>query len=371
MSDSKKLYFPALDGLRFFAFLLVFLHHVTFYISDSANFFWQFFNKNGWIGVDIFFVLTGFLVTILLLEERAKFGKFSIKEFLKRRAFRIFPLYFLAILVGFFIVPFIFEGWFGINYLPNNFSNQLQRNLPWYLVFLGNWNSAIFGYGDLRAISQLWAISLDLQFYLLWPLALLFLKSFRSSLIFGVVVILVAILTRAYLISSGVNHPGIYTNTFARLDTFAIGVLLAQILFYKPNILEKLNKFYSSFFQILLLVSTVIFLYLTTAENRLAIRHGIFGYLVISLISSYFILVCIKTNSFLVKVFNLKVFKFLGKISFGLYVWHILSLEMVYYLFKINNSILVPIIAFPILILLAYLSYNFFEKPFSILKNKD
>src|SRR3989344_8628341 len=112
MKPQDKIYLPSLDGLRFLAFLLVFLHHTTFYINPALaqNFLLIFFNKHGWIGVDIFFVLTGFLITLLMLDERDKNGHFSIKNFLIRRALRIWPLYYLSILVGFFLVPILYSN---------------------------------------------------------------------------------------------------------------------------------------------------------------------------------------------------------------------------------------------------------------------
>src|SRR5579872_3871567 len=88
---NKRLYFPALDGLRFLAFLLVFLHHSIFYSSPNLvlNFFLIAIEKNGWLGVDLFFILSGFLITTLLLKERQEFGKYNLKSFWIRRALRI------------------------------------------------------------------------------------------------------------------------------------------------------------------------------------------------------------------------------------------------------------------------------------------
>ena len=263
-----KLYFPALDGLRFFAFFFVFLHHVTFYLREdiSKNIFWKFFQDNGWVGVDMFFVLTGFLVTLLLLEERKVNGQFSFKDFILRRILRIWPLYFLALSVGLAIAMV----------------NGLKINFPWHLVFLGNWGIVLNGYGASRHVSQLWAISVDQQFYILWPLLLLFLKNFKNSLFVAIIIILSSILLRMFLVNSRIQHPAIYVNTFARLDTFMFGSILGFVLFYKPNFLKKIKNLFSPIFQILSITGLVIFLYFVSLENRLAIRNGVFGYLVIS-----------------------------------------------------------------------------------------
>lgn len=357
MSVSHKSYFPGLDGLRFFAFLLVFLHHSSLYLrfDVSKNIFWKFFQDNGWIGVDIFFVLTGFLVTLLLLEERKIYKKFSLKIFTIKRILRIWPLYFLALAVGFVIAM----------------QNGLEINLPWYLIFLGNWGVVLNGYGDLRHVSQLWAVSLDQQFYILWPLALLFLRNFKTSLIISLLIIFSSVVLRSFLVNSGVAHPAIYVNTFARLDTFIMGGVLALMIFYKPTLLDKFQKFYHPLLQVTSIILLAVFLYFVTKDNRLAIRNGVFGYLVISLITTYIILFTIKTNSFIVKTFNLEIFKYLGRISYGLYVWHVLALEILFYLItKAEFTFLIPTLGLPLTILFGFISYKFFEKPFLTLKSR-
>src|SRR5437868_2879263 len=102
--SENRFYYPSLDGLRFFAFLLVFLHHSLLdWTSPNPliNFFLIAIEKNGWLGVDLFFVLSGFLITTLLLKERSDNGNYSLKNFWIRRALRIWPLYYLALIFGF------------------------------------------------------------------------------------------------------------------------------------------------------------------------------------------------------------------------------------------------------------------------------
>ncbi len=241
----NKAYFPALDGLRFAAFLLVFFHHVTFYLKEDIykNIFWIFFRNNGWIGVDVFFVLTGFLITTTLLTEREENNKFSIKNFWVKRILRIWPLYFLALFVGFFVAPFVFSLVFHVPFNLND-----TQSLPWYVLFLGNWNVVWHGWGNLRSISQLWAISVDQQFYIILPLLLIFAKKLKISVILDLSIIGLVIILRYILVVLGVGHPGIYTDTVARLDTFTIGILLAQILFYKPDFFDRYKQFCSGFF---------------------------------------------------------------------------------------------------------------------------
>ncbi len=361
MKQSNKLYFPALDGLRFLAFLLVFLHHVSFYL-ETLNPFWSFFRSSGWIGVDIFFVLTGFLVTILLLQERAEHGHFSLKRFLLRRTLRIWPLYFMALLVGYVLSPQFF-GTFN--------QNEMIQRLSWYLVFLGNWNVVFQGYGSYRAISELWAISVDQQFYIFWPLVLLYTKTLKKALLISSVVIVMAIVLRAYLLGAGVQHPSIYTNTFARMDVFLYGALLAFVYFFKQNFLDKLQFLYSQFLQALVLLFLGGFLYLVHQTDPFAIRHGIWGYVITGSFITYLVLCCIKDKGWLGRVGNVRMFRELGKVSYGLYIWHVLALELVVFLFKQSlDGLELTILALPLTILFGYFSYNFFEKPFLNLKSK-
>lgn len=373
MRKSEKPYFPALDGLRFIAFLAVFLHHATFYMDGdfSENEVWKFFRYSGWVGVDIFFVLTGFLITILLLHERENFGKFSIKHFWYRRILRIWPLYYLAFMVGFFVAPFMFSTVFSNSGFIAISNQEVDNTAIWYLSFLGNWSVVLQGYGELRSITQLWAISVDQQFYILWPLVLLFVTGIRSSLFIGLLFILGAVAIRFFLTQIGTQHPGIYVHTSARLDSFVIGALLAQMLFYKPTWIDKFKWFYSLMFQVLSIIVLVTLLYFSHQQEHFAIRNGIYGYLVIALIISYLILVCIKTNTFLVKILSSTPFIYLGKISYGLYIWHILALEILFYsIGRTEYQLLIPILGLPLTIFFGYQSYIYIEKPFLNYKSK-
>lgn len=367
-------YYPSLDGLRFFAFLVVFLHHVLpSPLADDSyiDHILLTFKKNGWVGVDLFFVLSGFLITMLLLKERDKYGNFSVKNFWVRRSLRIWPLYFLALITGFFIIPFIYSHFLGQDYTDPKYIHEIKTQLPLYATFLGNWAVVQNSYSSFSNIAHLWTISLEEQFYLVWPLILMFIRNLKSTLIVGIFIIISTLIYRYYLNFIGTQHPHIYTNTFARIDILVFGALIALIMFYRPKLLSGIRKIFILPFQILSLVILSYILYRVSLFEPYLIRNGTFGYLVIALFMSYYTLSALQTSSTFARFLSWKPYVWLGKISYGLYVWHILGIETARNLLKNSNfGYMIPLIAFIITIAISYISYRFFESAFLRLKTK-
>ncbi len=370
----KDFYYPSLDGLRFFAFFVVFLHHFYFNQSSSnsiINYFLVIINKNGWIGVDLFFVLSGFLITTLLLKERERYGKFSLKNFWIRRALRIWPLYYLGLLVGFIILPYLYTRFFNMDLSGPLHQYHFSTQLPLYLLFLGNWSVVLNNYSPFPNIAHLWTISLEEQFYFFWPLLLFFIKGFKSTLIVGSIFLIIPLLVRTYLVSYNIAHPGIYANTFARIDILVLGGILALIYFYRPLIIEKLKIICKTPFLIFSLVAFFIFLHRISVFHPSIPRNVIFGYSIIGLFMVYLVIFALQTNTKFSKVLSFTPFVYLGKISYGLYVWHALGIDLSHRYFKFLplNQIL-PIAALTLTIILGYISYNFYEAYFLRLKSK-
>ena len=167
----RRFYQPELDGLRFYAFLGVFVGHTLpfddlFYqrLHLPLPWIWGAAVRAGGAGVDLFFALSAYLITSLLLRERRETGNLSLRLFYIRRTLRIWPLYFLVVVLG---IVFADTGgehetrWF------------YYQRLPWYYVlgyvlFVGNWIYAIFGVAQ-SICAPLWTVSIEEQFYLLWP----------------------------------------------------------------------------------------------------------------------------------------------------------------------------------------------------------
>src|SRR5271154_3218497 len=184
-----RFYQPELDGLRFYAFLGVFICHTlpfdgAFYrrFHLPIPWLWGAIAKSGAAGVDLFFALSAFLIASILLREREETGGISLRRFYLRRILRIWPLYFLLIAVA--VV------------LSHTVANQ---HLPWYyvagyLLFVGNWVHAVFGRPE-SVCSPLWTVSIEEQFYLIWPMLMKILRR-RGMIVAAIITFLLATVCR-------------------------------------------------------------------------------------------------------------------------------------------------------------------------------
>jgi peptidoglycan/LPS O-acetylase OafA/YrhL len=186
-----RTHIPALDGLRGLAIIAVVWHNSALTgsgagMSELAKFISLFANM-GWVGVQLFFVLSGFLITGILLDEKG--APRQLHNFYMRRVLRIFPLYYAVLLVAFIVLPALGDrpAWSVAN----------KSNEIWYWLYLVNWDIPIEGGGG--GLSHFWSLAVEEQFYLLWPLAVIALS--RSALSrLCLVLIVSAPLARAALI---------------------------------------------------------------------------------------------------------------------------------------------------------------------------
>ena len=220
-------YFQALDIVRFTAALLILITHSYDHWTDvpqvaAATTGWD--GQPEWwaaklkllvgsfnIGVDIFFLMSGFLITYLLLLEQRRNGRIDIKSFYVRRVLRIWPLYYFCVAMA----P-----------LLTHFANEPAANMPMHLLFVGNFDLMRHGWGS-TAVNHLWSICIEEHFYLLWPLLVAFVPRPRLTTAFGAV-ILVSFLTRLYYFYFVPDsYMALYLNTLCRWDALAVGSLLA------------------------------------------------------------------------------------------------------------------------------------------------
>ncbi len=165
----EKIFFPNLDGLRFLSFFSVYLFHIWVLLFDrysltgTSSGIVKFFFQNGEIGVNFFFVLSGFLITYLLIQEKKLTGKIHVANFYVRRILRIWPLFYVCILFGLVLYPLLKKIIGGELFVVAH---------PWtYFVFLNNFD--FLKNGAPAIISVLWSVAIEEQFYLFWPLLLL------------------------------------------------------------------------------------------------------------------------------------------------------------------------------------------------------
>lgn len=222
-TGSSSVRIPALEGLRGMAFLAVHFFHTKIYgpvlgdhpLSRAMGY----FGEMGWAGVDLFFVLSGFLITGILLRQVGTAG--WVGRFYLRRCVRILPIYYVVLVGSVWIMP-------SVVHWTMEFAPTPRANFVWYATFFHNWlNWGANGWpeGD-QLIGQLWSLGVEEQFYLVWPAIVAFV-GFRRLPSVAVAFLVAAPLVRVALIHSGFTYDAIYSLTICRADALAAGALLA------------------------------------------------------------------------------------------------------------------------------------------------
>ena len=228
--QSGVLFEPALDGLRFLAFLVVFLHHVgRFPPTDIRvlDFFFFFLHQAGWIGLDVFFCISAYLLTKLIICEYQQTGTLDFNKFYARRILRIFPAYWTAIAVYFFFLALVGFPNFSPQGLP-----EMQQIAGGYLlgllVLVDNF-IRIFDTSYVRLLGHLWSISAEAQFYLVLPLFMFVMMqlSSRNWVRLLLAVILFALLARAAMWLASMGMRAAFLLPALRPDAFVYGILIA------------------------------------------------------------------------------------------------------------------------------------------------
>jgi peptidoglycan/LPS O-acetylase OafA/YrhL len=219
VTSPRAAHLPALDGLRGLAIIVVVLHNSTgLEMRDSwTEKLWTFFVDAGWIGVQLFFVLSGFLITGILLDSKGK--PRALRTFYLRRSFRIFPLYYVFLIGRFLILPL---------FMPS-MAVPFVEEIPFWL-YVSNWSEIIRAV-PLTAMGHFWSLAVEEQFYLLWP-ALAMKLRVRTFAWVCVGMVVAALASRVGMRLAGVPDKWMYAATFARMDGLAMGALVALALRY-------------------------------------------------------------------------------------------------------------------------------------------
>ena len=209
---------PALDGLRGLAILLVLPHNLRRITEpfDPASLVWVQLADRGWIGVQLFFVLSGFLITRILLSTREATNYYS--GFYARRALRIMPLYY-----GTLILWLVIRPWFGVG-VPHDTSHD-----RYLWLFLSNWTQPFHPSGGGSGLAHFWSLAVEEQFYLLWPLAIRWLSA-PGVLRLCAGLILLSPAIRAGMLVTGWPTEAVYEFTPCRMDALALGGAVAVVL---------------------------------------------------------------------------------------------------------------------------------------------
>lgn len=208
---------PALDGVRGLAILFVIAFHARVVFNSTAEIPYLGFRVLGlgWSGVDLFFVLSGFLITGILLDSRQSPSYF--RTFYLRRILRIFPLYFAYLFLILVVARFVWLAYAG--------SDLWKSTNPWwYFTYLLNWKSD-HGYNDL-VLGHLWSLAIEEQFYCVWPAVVWFMPRHHLKWL-CLAVAAGALAARVYLGSHGFDSEAIYRMTPGRMDTLALGAFVA------------------------------------------------------------------------------------------------------------------------------------------------
>ena len=339
VSGLEQHHIPTINGFRAIAVLLVIFYH--------SGLTWI----PGGLGVLMFFAISGFVITWMLLKENTRTGSISLKRFYARRSLRIFPAFYTYVLVTLVILGILHKR---VNWV------QLAASL----VYSANYYQAI--YGDPSTVfSHTWSLGIEEQFYLCWPPLFSVLRQRVTLLIQGIAVVIAAVWVHRFLLKFifHVWQGYLYEAFDTRLDHVLIGCLLALLLYYFPE--HRLWRVICSRPAVTGL--TVVLLVLSAAaEARWGdIYRDTWGFIVNPILCAFLIPQVISLRERpLVRLFDSPFVSYMGTISYSLYLYQQLLLEPVQ---KALHRTPYPVqlaMAMVVLIAAASISYQFVEKPF-------
>jgi peptidoglycan/LPS O-acetylase OafA/YrhL len=370
--QQKPVFFPTLDVLRFIAaFGVIIAHGFGAMTGGYGNPSWLIkspeatqdlnmagmyahrFATNLSIGVDLFFIISGFLITYLLIREKDKSGTINIPKFYIRRALRIWPLYFFLILCAPFLLKWL--------------DQPSYQGYVWQATFMSNFR--VISVNDFEfPFAHFWSISVEEHFYLFWPVLLFFIPIRKMPVAFAAV-IFASFLFRMYIMIYGErNYYHYYLNTFSRMDEMAIGGWIGWLYFQK-----KIELRIPGFVRLIAYTALIILLVLqhrfdyNNQIDPLFRKYIYIGFMLFVFADFLF------NSRFAAKMQKPGVLHYLGKISFGLYMYHNMliapiTMKLMPYIGS-NNKWVFATIYLSLTILVSALSYELFEK--RILKYKD
>jgi peptidoglycan/LPS O-acetylase OafA/YrhL len=370
----ERFYLPQLDVLRFFAFFAIFIHHwFQFYDEPGVL---GVIGRAGAFGVDLFFALSGYLITRLLLRERDDSGDINLKAFYVRRTLRIWPLYYFSIALAFLLSQLPVSITSAPPFVANVFAPMPPIGYFFMATFVYNFNF----YGTLLTnpmpfMGQLWSLSVEEQFYLFWPWFARYMPR-RRVVVVPILMIAVACVVRATLKFD--TDRLLWNYTFARIDPIAVGILIA--LLPAHNLGRGLR--------LLLFLVGIASWGFAAGYCGIPFEYSTLkislGFPAIALGSGAFLLATLGTRSLNPSWRLVRSLVYLGKISYGLYIYNTIATNTVHLLqfrgaLRLHvlgswslwtESFLAILISFGLNVALAAASYRWLESPFLHLKER-
>lgn len=350
---TDRVHFHTFDSLRFLSFLLVFMEHSPI-PEDNILYY---FSRGGAIGVSFFFVLSGFLITyILILEKLNHQNKIPLKNFFKRRILRIWPLYYAMVLFA-FCTPFI------LNLLNLTSSNEgYEPNWFLTLIFLENYVMMYKGnFPNVSPLVVMWSLCIEEHFYIIWGI-IFYCISLKNIPKLILICIIIPVVFKIIYGMYNIIGADIFTN----IDLFAFGAISAYLFVFYRDIIKKAEyipsayKYTYAVFVLLMVILDITYSFLPNA---------ILGSLLFGLLFTMLIFFTLgEKNTF--KISDKTILAKLGKYTYGLYLFHTIIINF-YAKVGVKYDLqwyTITILSLITTIFLAFLSYHLFEKQFLKLK---
>lgn len=356
--SSERKHIPALDGLRGLACLTVVIYHNFGYIQKYIFF--------GWVTVDLFFTLSSFLITDILLRALNKPN--YLRNFYARRFFRIFPLYYLSLIIFLIILP-QFSTPLRLEYYTDN---QI-----YFWTYLQNWLFVFKPPVITDSLNHFWSLAVEEQFYLIWPLIILIIRKPRhlQIAVSALLVIVNGLRLWAWLqYVPGFSYYNLYT--FTRIDGICIGSMVALLRIISPGFLSRYTAGVVLFFAAL----NFGFFFINREFDFSFPYLALVGYSTLAMLLGLLLNQAITGETKIINsIFNFSFFRFVGKISYGFYIFHwplyrglgpALHSKALNYMGETTAAIFTSATASLLALLLSWISFKYFESPFLKLKDR-
>lgn len=345
-------YMPGLDGVRAVAVIAIIIYHL--------NPQWL---SGGFLGVDTFFVISGYLITSLLLTEYHNTGKIKLMSFWLRRVRRLIPAV-LFLVMGVIVLSLIF--------MPTEIQKVRADSIA-AIFYVSNWwyimqNVDYFEQFAVQPLKHLWSLAIEEQFYLVFPIVLLSLLSFirrlKSIRIIFLILLVISMIAMMVLYVPNENVARVYFGTDTRIQTLLMGVLLALV--WPPFQLKaKVNRQMRTMIDTAGVVGLAILFicFKFVSETNSILYYG--GFFLISTVTLLVIASSVHPSGYFAKFLGNKVFTFIGSRSYSLYLWHYPIIVLIHHQF-VQGQIppLVYVVEILLMVLMAEFSYKFIEQPF-------